>query len=361
MLTEQEFHAATERYLDMVYRVALNAVKKPVDAEDVAQSVMLRLRQSVAEISKVERSCRRHHPFPRTAAVAVVLILALTGSALAAVGLPESIRGWFTHCWEEENGAAMTSEQISVIDSLTQPIGVSDTDHGITVTLDSILVGDSALWMLLKATGDFDLREEKTAYYFGPEELVFMNDPDHTDTPGGYGTDYPFAHLMEDGTLVMLMRYSIALTGEDTLLDGGEATLKLQDLMYFDEVLVEGRWNLPFEIESMDSQELLLIERAVVPARNHVEGGEATVEIRDIRVSSTGVRFHMAAEDTKWFPMLDGVLLTSGELCWYNGGGSRWLGEMENSDWGSDYYWEMPVDLTQVSALKFGDTLIPLQ
>ncbi len=46
MLTEQEFQTAAERYLDMVYRVALNAVKTPADAEDAAQTVMLRLWQT---------------------------------------------------------------------------------------------------------------------------------------------------------------------------------------------------------------------------------------------------------------------------------------------------------------------------
>lgn len=43
MLTEQEFHLAAERYLDMVYRIALNYFRHPQDAEDTAQEAMLRL------------------------------------------------------------------------------------------------------------------------------------------------------------------------------------------------------------------------------------------------------------------------------------------------------------------------------
>ena len=46
MLTEQEFQAAMERHLDTVYRVALNAVRTPVDAEDAVQTAMLRLWQT---------------------------------------------------------------------------------------------------------------------------------------------------------------------------------------------------------------------------------------------------------------------------------------------------------------------------
>ena len=320
------------------------------------------LQQRVERITQLERKRRQYVRVPKAALVAAVLAAVLAGSAVATAGGPGSIKEWFTQRWEEENDVPMAEEQTAVIDSLTQPVGVSDTDGGITVTMDSILVGDSALWMLLTATGDFEPQGEETAYYFGPEDLVFAENPDHTDTPGGYGTDYPFIGLAEDGTLTMLMRYSVTLMGEDTLLDGGEATLKLRDLMYSDQVLVEGMWSLPFTIEPVENQGLLMVERAEVPARNHVVGGESTVEIRDIRVSATGVRFLMAPEDAvELYPLLDGVVLSSGELCWCNGGGSRWLGEMENSDWGSDYYWEMPVDLTQVTALKFGDTMVPLQ
>ena len=43
MLTEREYTQAAQRYLDMVYRVALNWFRHPADAEDAAQEVMLRL------------------------------------------------------------------------------------------------------------------------------------------------------------------------------------------------------------------------------------------------------------------------------------------------------------------------------
>lgn len=43
MLTEQEFHQIADRHLDMVYRLALNWLRSPADAEDAAQNAMLRL------------------------------------------------------------------------------------------------------------------------------------------------------------------------------------------------------------------------------------------------------------------------------------------------------------------------------
>ena len=42
-MTEQEYTACVQRYLDVVYRIALNWLGSPADAEDAAQNTMLRL------------------------------------------------------------------------------------------------------------------------------------------------------------------------------------------------------------------------------------------------------------------------------------------------------------------------------
>ncbi|WP_303436574.1 RNA polymerase sigma factor [uncultured Oscillibacter sp.] len=53
-MTESTFTAATERHLDMVYRIALNWFRNPADAEDAAQTVMLKLWQSDTEFADGE-------------------------------------------------------------------------------------------------------------------------------------------------------------------------------------------------------------------------------------------------------------------------------------------------------------------
>jgi len=111
----------------------------------------------------------------------------------------------------------------------------------------------------------------------------------------------------------------------------------------------------------MEDQQLLVVESAVVPARDYDNGGETSVEIRDIRVSATGVRFRRAAEDAGLYPQLRGILLADGTLWRSDGGGSRWMGEGGRSEWGSDFYWQLPVDLSQVEALCFAETVVPLK
>lgn len=54
MLTEREYTEAAERYLDMIYRIALNWFRHPADAEDASQNVMLRLWRTETDFSGEE-------------------------------------------------------------------------------------------------------------------------------------------------------------------------------------------------------------------------------------------------------------------------------------------------------------------
>ena len=53
-MTQEFYTSAVEHYLDMIYRIALNWFRNPADAEDVAQTVMLRLWQSETEFDGEE-------------------------------------------------------------------------------------------------------------------------------------------------------------------------------------------------------------------------------------------------------------------------------------------------------------------
>ena len=53
-MTETTFTAAAERHLDMVYRIALNWFRNPADAEDAAQTAMLKLWQADTEFADGE-------------------------------------------------------------------------------------------------------------------------------------------------------------------------------------------------------------------------------------------------------------------------------------------------------------------
>ena len=54
MMTETTFTAAAEQHLDMVYRIALNWFRNPADAEDAAQTAMLKLWQADTKFTDEE-------------------------------------------------------------------------------------------------------------------------------------------------------------------------------------------------------------------------------------------------------------------------------------------------------------------
>jgi len=54
MLNHNDFTALVNHHIDLVYRVALNCVKHPADAEDVTQNVMLRLLRSAPSFQSEE-------------------------------------------------------------------------------------------------------------------------------------------------------------------------------------------------------------------------------------------------------------------------------------------------------------------
>lgn len=323
-----------------------------------------KLRQEVMNMANTERTEKKRHHLPKVSVIAAMIAVMITGTALAVAGaFPGSLLGWFEQQWQEISGSSMPEAQVELIDCLTQPVGVSDTQNGVTVTLDSITVGDSALWLMLKAEGDYTLGKEPGAHYFGPEDLVFAVSPDKNDAPGGYGFDYAFSGVSEDGSLTMLLRYSATLTGEDTLLTGGDATLHLNDLIYDETTIVEADWTLPFTIQPVDEQTLLMLDSATVPANDHSgdEGKKVSTELLDIRVSATGIRFVQANGEQMYYPQLKAVTLSDGTEVRMDGGGSRWTEAEGEGVWASDYYWALPVDLSQVEALRFGDTLIPVK
>lgn len=62
--------------------------------------------------------------------------------------------------------------------------------------------------------------------------------------------DVPYVAVAEEGVLTMMIRFTIDLAGQSSLLDGSrEVTLLLNNLMYSDRVLLEGAGTVTFPLE----------------------------------------------------------------------------------------------------------------
>ena len=325
-----------------------------------------KLREEVRNLTKLEQKTPRRRRLPRAWLIAAALLLVLAGTAAAMVAAPGTLRGWFAREWEEATGNTMDESQLALIDQLTRPVGVSDTQNGVTVTVDSVTVGNSSLWLLLKISGEY-ASEENIGYNFDRMDLAIEPDPDQLDTPGGAGISYPYSGVTEDGRLTLLIHYHIDLAGQASLLDEPrQVTLSMVNLVQKDmtkldgdTMLTEGSWTVTFPLEPGESGETLTLEEIQVPARNWDTGETKEITLRKVSLCATELSFVQAAEDQSWNPENCVLVLKDGTEVNWSGGSSRFWDEAQ-TQWGSTWYWQVPVDLSAVAALRFGETEIPL-
>lgn len=322
------------------------------------------LRQEVLQMTEQKQAPRRQ--FPKRLLIAAAVLAVLAGTAVAAVGGPATLRDWFGRTWEESTGAPMETQQMALIDELTRPVGASDTQNGVTVTVDSITVGNSNLWLLLKISGEYP-EEENVGYNFDGMDLTIDPDPDQVDTPGGAGMSYPYSGVAEDGRLTLLVHYTIDLAGQSSLLEEPrQVTLKMdnlerRDLTTLDDptTLAEGSWTITFPLEAGEAGGELTLEEIQVPAINRDAQETKEITLRDVSLTATDLSFCQAAEDQSWEPEKCVLVLQDGSEVNWSSGTSRFWDEAQ-TQWGSVWYWQVPVDLSQAAALRFGDTEIPL-
>lgn len=326
-----------------------------------------RLRKEVMEMTKQEKTAPKRR-IPRAGLIAAALALALAGTAIAAVGMPGTLRDWFAMEWQARTDGDISLEQLALIDSLTQEVRASDTQNGVTVNLDSIAVGDSSMWMLLQVSGGFGENED-LRYHFDGIDLTLDPDPEQQpNTPGGHGFDYPYSRVSSDGTLMILVRFEIDLAGLSSLTDvHREATLLLEDVVCNDMtdpededvVLAEGTWTLQFDLKPQASDVVSVPGQIRAEARSTEGGGTKTVTFWDVEITSTDISYVQPGAD-QMYDVRPSLVLQDGTEIEVGNGASRFRDEAY-TEWSSVWYWPVPVDLDQAAALRIGDTEIPLK
>lgn len=326
-----------------------------------------RLREEVAQMTKLERKNPKKR-FPKGILIAAAILVVLAGSAIATVGMPGTLQGWFARQWTEQNDAEMSAEQLAFIDHLTEKVGVQDTQNGVTVTLDSITAGDSSIWLLVKVSGSYE-EDEEHRYDFGIIDLTLDPDPDLIrDTPGGSGLQTLYSGTASDGVFTVLLQYTVDLAGKSTLWDEPRtATLVLEDLNrkeiggdWEGTPAAAGTWTLAFSLTPGEERQVRIIPELEVPARNRDSRQAGRTTISQVRISATEIQYVQAAEEQAWEPERAALILQDGSVVERSGGSSRFQ-DAEYTCWSSTYYWRVPVDLRQVTALRIGNETFPLE
>ena len=320
------------------------------------------LRMEVLQMSNQENRNRGRRRLRAAGLVAAVLAAVLATSALAVAASP-TLRDWFARQWGERTGGEISEGQAVVIESLTQEVGQSAADNGVTVTVDSITVGSDSLWALLEVEGwEFD-REGQ--YTFGAMDVGISPDPSEGEY-GGAGYSVRSIGLTEGGNCRMLLEYTSTISTGNQLTDGGYALeILLEDLCRHrsgegEEILCPGTWtfSIPLTVESLSAT--VTMEGPVTVAGELLEGDAdeweyKEVTLRDLTLTATGLSF--LADSNGVGNLWATAILSDGTEVRSTGSS----GSLRSDDtWYCSHQWPVPIDVADVIALRIGDTEIPL-
>ena len=218
---------------------------------------------------------------------------------------------------------------------------------------------------------------EANNYTVSGNQQIMSGGLTHNSTinPGGQqnvesgGTSYNTAVQSNAYQFIKGKSYSssVSKSGSITVNSGGYALeLRLHDLVRCrqggeDEVIAQGEWSfsIPLTVDSLSP--VISIESALVKGEMLQEGADGAlekvtqeVELRDITFTATGVSFY--TEESSELLDVAAIFADGTEVASNGGGGSR----MEDGSWYGSCQWPVPIDVEQVTALRIGETEIPI-
>ena len=216
---------------------------------------------------------KRRRPIGRTvAAIAAVAAVMSMGAGAVYSGLAS-----------DAFSAIFGTEQTEIIDKIGKPLGVSDNDAGITVTADAILGDEHNLNVVFTLTKDdgssWDVTDAKTLS-FG-EATVRLNH---------LGGSHGGAWFVDEDPNDNQIQYVEQITVDDGSIPMGSAKASMSDLTVYDsqtgdvQQVIEGSWNLRFDVQYEDSSVELLTDSVQVAT----DAGTETVT--EVRLSPVGFR-----------------------------------------------------------------------
>lgn len=216
---------------------------------------------------------KRRRPIGRTvAAIAAVAAVMSMGAGAVYSGLAS-----------DAFSAIFGTEQTEIIDKIGKPLGVSDTDAGITVTADAILGDEHNLNVVLTLTKDDGSSWNVT----DAKPLSFGNADVQLNYLGG---SHGSAWFVDEDPSDNQIQYIQQITVDDGSIPMGSAKATLADLTMYDsqtgdvQQVIKGSWNLRFDVQYEDSSVELLTD----PVQVVTDAGTATVT--EVRLSPVGFR-----------------------------------------------------------------------
>lgn len=246
------------------------------------------------------QTTHRRRPVRRALLITVAVCALLIGTA-SATGMLKTIAEWFSPIF-----GTSSTQQADIINKIGTPVGVSDTDNGITLTAEAIVLDRYNLCVAYTISWEdddaIDLPDWKIAKpdFNAPgskQYLLFEKPICMLDTISGYGVDYWFTDIdPNDNQLEYYEIYSS--NGTPDALTTGELTVDLENIqtVTMDEdrnithnTIAAGHWQLTFDATSEK-------DCSVTPdnVERNFEAVDLFITVKDITVSPIAV--HIGCE-----------------------------------------------------------------
>lgn len=296
----------------------------------------------------------------RLAAILVVaaLIVAVPLTAFAAANT--DLAGWFSNVWHAATGTQLSQGQVDTITEMTSQVGQSQTVNGTTVTVDSLVLGDNSVRLLLvvEAAGvDLD-----ASLKYGFEAIDVSVTPEPSDgAPGvaGYGVESYTVDKTEN-KVNLVVNYNMTLPRDDDL-NGKHIVLRLKNFgtgthSEF-KVLTSGEWDFDIPLQRAGEMKTLLLGDAEVMGYNVETDTQSAVELHDIRINATGISYEYDAQKVSYSFQITAVLKDGTRVAVSTGAGHI---SADMTTWNDSFQWLVPIDVDELKSILVYDTEIPI-
>ena len=232
---------------------------------------------------------------PRLGLVAAAAAVCLTIGAGAAEVTTGAVSDFFA--------PLLGTSHTEIIDRIGYPVGVSDSDAGVTVTADAIIGDTNSICMIFSLERDdgspWDKDLDVKALHFEDSTFDFDVEKDNPDGWGAHGSSWFFDETPGDSVIQFV---------EQRTVDGGKpcgrGSETMKNLCYWDDAagesrtLLKGKWKLRFEVGFEDTVQNF-------PAGQAVEFFGAPATVSEISLSPISFRVAVTQSGNDYKPSGD--------------------------------------------------------
>ena len=299
-----------------------------------------------------------------TFALAAALILALGVTALAAAGALDNILGWFGNQWGASTGKNISEAQAQAIMDLTGEVGLSAKDNGITVTAQSITLGDSSAVLLFTVCID-DVKLSADAKYGFDTFWCDLTSADG-QLPGDRGVSQSF-YMVDPATnqAYIVVKYDGGLPVADIMRGDCVMSVELGGLVEsgVDGAALrnyDGHWEFEIALDADLLPSSLSVKSAIVQGKTYVSNflpsRSVDLKIRDISITSTGISFVIDAGYEGGWSIT--AVLTDGTKVKTSTGSGYLMSD--NEAYAYSFVWQVPISLRELDYIEFYDAKLQL-